>query len=126
MPATVSTLPDMPFGSFGVSTGSAWSWPAVPDEYSAHFVPNSFWALPMETVAVTRRCVTSALTGLPFDLNGPSTALITEVLAPYFDASVDSDRYLPYELDDGLLAASAAFWMPDWLAISPIWRVSFV
>src|SRR4051794_19161136 len=78
----------------------------------------------MDTVASTRRCVTSALTGLPPDLNGPSTASMTDDGAPYFDASVESGRYLPYELDDGLLAASAAFWMPELSATSPSCSVS--
>jgi hypothetical protein len=39
--------------------------------------------------------------------------------------SCDSDGYLPYEEDVGLLAALTAFCSPDWFAISPICSGSF-
>ena len=69
MPATVSTLPAIPFGSFGVLTGSA-TRALEAARYTFHLVPNSLCALPTGTVALTRRWVTSTLAG-PFGLRTP-------------------------------------------------------
>ena len=55
MPATTSTFPFIPLGSFGVFTGSETSWLPEDVRYTAHFVPNIFWALPIEMVALARR-----------------------------------------------------------------------
>ena len=72
-------------------------------------MPNSFCALPIETVALTRRCVTSTFALTLCFLNAFTTPLRFDDDAPYLLCSVDSDGYLPYELDLGLLAAFTAF-----------------
>ena len=67
-------------------------------------VPNSFFALPIETVAVARRCVTSIVAFTLCFLNALTTPLRFDDDAPYLLCSVDRDGYFPYELDDGLLS----------------------
>jgi hypothetical protein len=94
IPATVSTLPLIPEGSSGVSTGNATLAPE-PVLYTFHLVPNSFWALPTLIVALTRRWVTSTVAVTPLDLNAFTTPLRFADDAPYLLASVDSDGYLP-------------------------------
>src|SRR5215217_477555 len=98
----------------------------VLDLYTAHLVPNIFCALPIVTVAVTRRCVTSTVALTLCFLNALTTPLRFDDEAPYLLCSVDSDGYLPYELDEGLLADLTAFWRPDWFASRPTWSVSFL
>ena len=82
-------------------------------------MPNSFCALPIDTVALTRRWVTSTVAVTFWALNALTTALRFDDEAPYLLASVDSDGYLPYDEEAGLLAALIAFWIPDWSATSP-------
>src|SRR5215210_2487505 len=102
----------MPFGSFGVSTGSA-TFEPEPLLYTFHFVPNIFCALPTLTVALTRRWVTSTVAVMPFDLKVLTTDFRFDDDAPYLLWSVDSDGYFPYEEDAGLLADLSALCMPD-------------
>ncbi len=90
----------------------------------AHFVPNIFCALPTDSVALTRRWVTSTVALTLFDLKAFTTALRLDELAPYLLWSLDNERYLPYDDDDGLLADFAAFCTPELFATSPIWRPS--
>ena len=59
-----------------------------------------------------------------WDLKAFTTPLRTDDVAPYLLARLDSERYFPYDDDDGLLADFAFFWMPELFAISPIWRPS--
>ena len=88
-------------------------------------VPNSFCALPIVTVALTRRCVTSTVALTFCFANAFLTALRLFLDAPYLLWKVDSDGYLPYEDDDGLLAALTASAMFDWLTLRPTCRPSF-
>lgn len=94
IPATVSTLPFRPEGSFGVLTGSATCWP--PEAlYRFHLVPNILCAFLMLIVALTRRWVTSTLAVMPYCFNAFTTSLRREEDAPYLLCSVDSDGYFP-------------------------------
>src|SRR3954453_12921880 len=81
--------------------------------------------MPMLTVALTRRCVTSTFAVIPLALNAFTTPLRFDEEAPYLLASVDSERYLPYDGDAGLLAALTAPCRPDWFAIRPSCSESF-
>src|SRR3954465_1704147 len=83
-----------------------------------------FWALPTLIVALTRRCVTSTFAVIPLALNAFTTPLRFADEAPYLLASVESDGYLPYDDDDGSLAALTAPCRPDWFAIRPSWSES--
>ena len=58
-------------------------------------MPNIDCALPIDTVAVARRWVTSTFAVTPCFLNALTTALRFDDEAPYLLASVDSDGYLP-------------------------------
>ena len=108
MPAMVSTFPFIPFGAFGVFTGSAATEPEEVRQ-SAHFVPNIFCALPTDTVALARRCVTSTWARTFRGLKALSTPLRTDDVAPYLPARSVRERYLPYADDAGLLADFAFF-----------------
>ena len=89
-------------------------------------MPNSFCALPIVGVALTRRWVTSTVALTFCFLNALTTSLRFDEEAPYLLWSVDSDGYLPYELEAGLLADFTAFCKPDWFATKPICSGSFV
>jgi len=76
--------------------------------------------LPIETVALARRWVTSTVAVIPEDLNALTTALRFDEGAPYLLCSFDNDGYLPYDEDAGLLPDLIALWIPDWFAMKPI------
>src|SRR3954468_3290478 len=78
----------------------------------------------MLIVALTRRWVTSTFAVIPLALNAFTTPLRFDEEAPYLLASVDSEGYLPYDDDAGLLAVLTAPCRPDWLAIRPSWSES--
>ena len=80
--------------------------------------------MPTDNVALTLRWVTSTLAVTLFDLNAFTTALRFDEVAPYLLWSFDSERYFPYDEDDGLPADFAAFCTPELLAIRPIWSPS--
>ena len=88
-------------------------------------MPNSFCALPIVDVALTRRWVTSTVALTLCFLNALTTPLRFDDEAPYLLWSVDSDGYLPYEPDDGLLADLPRSGGPDWFAIRPSCSGSF-
>src|SRR3954453_17212267 len=73
----------------------------------------------MLTVALARRWVTSTFAVIPLALNAFTTPLRFDDEAPYLLASVESEGYLPYDDDEGLLAALTALCRPDWFAIRP-------
>ena len=58
-------------------------------------MPNSFCALPIERVALARRCVTSTFAVTLCFLNAFTTPLRFDEEAPYLLWSVDSDGYFP-------------------------------
>ena len=82
--------------------------------------------MPIGTVAVARRWVTSIVALTLCFLNAFTTPLRFDDEAPYLLCSVDNDGYFPYELDAGFEAALTAFWSPDWFAINPSCNVSFL
>ena len=89
-------------------------------------MPNSFCALPIVGVALARRWVTSIVALTFCFLKALTTSLRFDDDAPYLLWSVDSDGYLPYELEPGLEPALTAFCSPDWFAIRPSCSGSFV